>query len=147
MTVGESVEIASTWVNVGVARRYKGATLAWTLLDDRGRVAWVSSDERFDFADAQPTLNGVERPVALKSRCTFGWAGEIPQANDGVWVYTQAKKVGAFATDTRVPTLTPGAYTLAVSLGDRDGTPRLALPLAGGVGRRYPVGTVKVRAR
>ncbi len=145
--VGEPVEIASTWVNVGVARRYKGATLAWTLLDDRGRVAWVSSDERFDFADAQPTLNGVERPVALKSRCTFGWAGEIPQANDGVWVYTQAKKVGSFATDTRVPTLTPGAYTLAVSLGDRDGTPRLALPLAGGVGRRYPVGTVKVRAR
>ena len=34
-----------------------------------------------------------------------------------------------------------------LSLGDRDGTPRLALPLAGGVGRRYPVGTVKVRAR
>ena len=31
VTVGESIEIASEWVNVGVARRYAGATLAWSL--------------------------------------------------------------------------------------------------------------------
>ena len=145
--IGAPVEIASTWVNVGVARRYKGATLAWTLLDGQGRVAWVSADASYDFTDAEPKLNGVERPVVRKSRCTFGFAGEIPQANDGVWVYTQMKGVGNFATDTRVPTLAPGAYTLAVSLGDRDGTPRLALPLKGGVARRYPVGTIRLVRR
>ena len=86
----------------------------------------------------------MERPVSRKSRCAFGFAGEIPQSNDGVWVFTQAKKVGDYATDTRVPTLAPGTYALAVSLGDRDGTPRLALPLKGGVGRRYPVGTIRL---
>ena len=132
-------------MNVGVARRYKGATLAWTLLDEKGRVAWVCSDERFDFKDAQPKLKGVEIPVSQKSRCTAGWAGEIPQCNDGVWVYTQMKKVGNYATDTRVPTLPRGTYTLTVSLGAPDGTPQLALPLRGGVDRRYPIGTIRVK--
>lgn len=145
VTRGEPFEIDSTWVNVGVARRYKGATLAWTLLDEKGRVAWVCSDERFDFKDAQPKLKGVERPVSLKSRCTAGWVGEIPQCNDGVWVYTQMKKVGNYATDTRVPTLPRGTYTLTVSLGAPDGTPQLALPLRGGVDRRYPIGTIRVK--
>ena len=140
-------EIASTWVNVGVARRYKGATLCWTLLDAQGRVAWTSADDTFDFANAQPKLGGVESPVFLKSRVSVGWVGEIPQINDGVWVYTQVNKVGNFAEDTRVPTLEPGTYTLCASLGDADGTPRLNLPLKGGVERRYPVGTVKVERR
>ena len=105
----------------------------------------MCSDERFDFKDAQPKLKGVERPVSLKSRCTAGWVGEIPQCNDGVWVYTQMKKVGNYATDTRVPTLPRGTYTLTVSLGAPDGTPQLALPLRGGVDRRYPIGTIRVK--
>ena len=70
--------------------------------------------------------------------------GEIPQINDGVWVYTVHNKIGNYATDTRVPTLTPGTYTLCASLGDPDGTPRLALPLKGGQNRRYPVGKIVV---
>ena len=138
-------EITSTWVNVGVARRYKGATLTWTLLDEKGRVAWVRADESYDFAAAEPKLNGVEHPVVRKSLCSFGWVGEIPQINDGVWVFTQTRKVGNFATDTRVPTLSPGTYTLCVSLGDRDGTPRLALPLKNGQALRYPIGKIAVK--
>jgi len=138
--IGEQFQVKSTWVNVGVARRYKGATLAWTLLDGKGRVAWVSTDEGFDFASADPKLGGVERPVSVASRCTVGFRGEIPQINDGVWVYTTVNKIGNFANDTRVPTIGPGEYSLCVSLGDRDGTPRIALPLKGGAGLRYPIG-------
>ena len=128
---------------MGAARRYKGATLAWSLLDDKGLVAWVSTDDAFDFADAQPAAD-VEHPVTLSTRCTFGWKGEIPQINDGVWVYTVHNKVGNYATDTSVPTLTPGTYTLCVSLGEPNGTPRIALPLKGGRNLRYPVGTITV---
>ncbi len=62
-----------------------------------------------------------------------------------MWVYTVHNKIGNYATDTRVPTLTPGTYTLCASLGDPDGTPRLALPLKGGQGRRYPVGKIAVK--
>ena len=143
VTIGQPVTVKSTWVNVGAARRYKGATLAWSLLDDKGLVAWVSSDDAFDFADAQPAAD-VEHPVTLSTRCTFGWKGEIPQINDGVWVYTVHNKVGNYATDTSVPTLTPGTYTLCVSLGEPNGTPRIALPLKGGRNLRYPVGTITV---
>jgi hypothetical protein len=37
-----------------------------------------------------------------------------------------------------------GEYDLCVSVGTRQGTPKIALPLAGGNCRRYPVGKVKV---
>ena len=145
VSLGEQVTIRSKWANVGVARCYKGATLAWSLVDAKGRVAWVCADESFDFKDAQPALGGKECPVSLSSACTFGWTGEIPQINDGVWVYTVTKGIGNYASDTRVPTLTPGDYTLCVSLGEPDGTPRLSLPLKGGQARRYPIGKIVVR--
>ena len=145
VSLGKQVTIRSKWANVGVARCYKGATLAWSLVDAKGRVAWVCADESFDFKDAQPALGGKECPVSLSSACTFGWTGEIPQINDGVWVYTVTKGIGNYASDTRVPTLTPGDYTLCVSLGEPDGTPRLALPLKGGQARRYPIGKIVVR--
>ena len=144
VVLGEPFSIRSKWVNVGVARRYKGATLAWSLLDAKGRVAWVCADESYDFAAAEPKIDGEEKPVERTSRCTIGFAGEIPQINDGVWVYTVTHRVGNFANDTRVPTIEPGEYTLCASLGDPDGTPRLALPLPGGTGRRYPVGQITV---
>ena len=38
-----------------------------------------------------------------------------------------------------------GTYTLSVSLGEPDGTPRLALPLKNGRDRRYPVCKIVVR--
>ena len=145
VTLGQPVTVKSTWVNVGAARRYKGATLAWSLVDDKGRVAWVSTDDAYDFADALPKTGGTEHPVTRATTCTFGWTGEIPQINDGVWVYTVHNKIGNYATDTRVPTLTPGTYTLCASFGEPDGTPRLALPLKGGKGLRYPVGRIQIQ--
>jgi hypothetical protein len=39
----------------------------------------------------------------------------------------------------------PGTYDVFISVGDRDGTPRLALPLADSDGhRRYRLGSVKI---
>ena len=40
--------------------------------------------------------------------------------------------------------LVPGEYALCVSVGSRQGTPKIALPLAGGAGRRYQVGHVTI---
>ena len=147
VALGEPFAIKSEWVNVGVARCYKGATLAWTLLDGNGRVAWVSTDCSQDFKDAEPKVGGVEKPMAFSTRCTAGFKGDIPEFNDGVWVYTVVNKVGNFANDKRVPTIEPGVYTLCVSLGLPDGTPRIALPLKNQIGdtRRYPIGEIAVR--
>ena len=142
--IGEPFEIRSTWVNTGVARRYKGATLAWSLLDAKGRVAWVSTHYGYDFASAEPTIGGAERPVSLSTRCTVGFDGDIPQINDGVLVYMHERNPSALVAGDRIPTLEPGRYTLCASLGDPDGTPRLALPLSGGIARRYPVGSIQI---
>ena len=38
----------------------------------------------------------------------------------------------------------PGIYTLAVSVGRKDGKPEIALPLEGGIDRIYPVGKIEV---
>jgi hypothetical protein len=46
--------------------------------------------------------------------------------------------------ETSFDMLAPGEYDLCVSVGTRQGTPKIALPLAGGNCRRYPVGKVTV---
>jgi hypothetical protein len=46
--------------------------------------------------------------------------------------------------ETSFDMLAPGEYSFCVSVGDRQGTPVIALPLAGGRDRRYPLGKVRV---
>lgn len=141
--LGEPFEIRSSWVNVGVARCYAGAALAWTLLDGTGAVVWTSVDCGHDFKDAQPKLKGVEVPFGLSSRVRFGCTSDLPDRNDGVINHYRAKN--RFPFGKKVPTMAPGTYTLAVSLGKADGTPTIALPLANGTkDRRYPVGRITV---
>ena len=141
--IGEPVRIASDWVNVGVAPYYRGATLCWTLLDDRGTVVWTVTDEKSNARVLPPKVTGPDRPVRFESTCHFGIADTIPVINDGVLVCAKKEIPGRF-DDLKVPTLRPGTYTLAVSFGTPQGTPEIALPLAGGAGRRYPVGRITV---
>ena len=144
VNVGERFVIRSSWVNVGVARCYKGATLCWTLVDDQGRVVWSVTDDDYDFASALPKLNGQEHPVRLATEMEVGSAGEIPQFNDGVWIATLAAAVGNFTNERRIPTIGEGKYNLCVSLGDAAGVPRISLPLREGSRRIYPVGRIQV---
>lgn len=46
-----------------------------------------------------------------------------------------------------VSLLRPGAYTLAVSVGRRNGTAEIALPLENGSERIYPIGKIVVEDR
>ena len=144
--IGERVEIASDWANVGVAPLYRGATLCWTLLDDAGTVVWTSVDERTNARDFPPKAGGPDRLVSCRSTCHFGLADAIPVINDGVLVCAREELPGRF-DDLRVPTLKPGTYTLAVSFGTPQGTPQIALPLSDGCSRRYPVGRMTLENR
>ena len=139
---GEKVEIVSTWANVGVAPKTNPASLTWSLLNDDGTVAWSVTDEMFDFRSLEPKLGGVEKPIAVNTSCRFGFTKRIPEPdNCVVW----ARKKGREFTDT-VIMLKSGTYTLAVSVGSLQGTPAIALPLAGGrPDRRYPLGRIVVR--
>jgi len=97
-----------------------------------------------DLRAARPTLDDGEHPLSVANRVTFGDSSEIPRFNDGVLIQTEksGRKFGK-----RVPTIEPGVYTLAVSVGREDGTPTIALPLEGGRDdRRYPIGKIEVLA-
>lgn len=140
--VDEPVTVSSTWVNVGVSWLHAGARLTWSLLDAQGRVAWSVTDPVFDFRALDPKLGGVERPATVRSRCRFGRTVRNPDPDP---VLTAARAAGMDPGPV-YEMLKPGVYTLAVSVGSNQGTPRIALPLVG-TGLRYPVGTVTVRPR
>ncbi len=53
-----------------------------------------------------------------------------------------------FVVGQIAPTTKPGQYAVFLSVGQRDGTPRLALPLAGDDGqRRYRLGQLELREK
>ena len=142
--LGEPFEIRSEWVNVGVARCYAGANVAWSLVDENGAVVWTSVDARTDFKDAQPKLADGECPFTVTNRVRFGCTSELPDRNDGV--ITHYRKLNQFPFGKKVPTMACGTYALTVSLGRPDGTPAIALPLRGGdTHHRYPIGTITVK--
>ena len=137
---GEPVKIKSTWVNAGVSWLHPGARLTWSLVDAKGAVCWSVTDSNFDFRRLDPTLNGVEKPAVVESTCRFGRTVPILDPDP---VLTAARAVGMNPGNWYVM-LKPGRYSLCVSVGSKQGTPEIALPLANGAGRRYPLGSIEV---
>ena len=90
-----------------------------------------------------PTLENGPQPVRIVSRGRFGCQAAIPPWNDAV--LADLRKRGR-VTETTFDMLRPGEYTLCVSVGTRQGTPKIALPLAADRTRRYPLGKMKVLA-
>jgi hypothetical protein len=101
-----------------VAPCYPGGFPALTIKDEKGGLVSVLVDESFEIRELQPTI-----------------AGSIVGRD---WVRQ-------FALGRIAPVTKPGDYAVFVSVGQRDGTPRLALPLAGDDGQhRYKLGEIKV---
>ena len=136
---GEQVDIAAKWVNKGVAPCLPGGFVAWSLCDSEGNVCWSFTDETFDVRALAPTLEGGESPMWRISRGRFGYSAPIPPWND--MVLAGLRKSGR-VTERSFDMLAPGKYALCVSVGSRQGTPKIALPLAGGTGLRYQIGHV-----
>lgn len=139
VAIDEPVEIASEWVNVGVAPCHNGASLTWSLVDEKGAVAWSVTDGKFNFSSLPPKLDGKEVCVKVATTLRFGRIQPIPPANDAV--LEDLRKRGRVQTES-VCLLKPGKYTLSVSVGSLQGVPQIALPLAGGNARRYPLGSI-----
>ena len=141
VAMGEPVEIAAEWVNKGVAPCLPGGFVSWALVDAKGNVCWSFTDEKFDVRTLEPTLEDGPKPVRRVSRGRFGHTAPIPPWNDMVLASLRAK---GRVTETSFDMLARGEYTLCVSVGTRQGTPKIALPLAGGKDRVYPLGKVKI---
>ena len=116
---GEPFQVSWTLQNVGVAPCYPGGFVALTLKDAEGGIVSVLSDESFDVRDL---------PVAKP--------GEAPKVD----------RETTFRVGLVAPTTKPGTYGVYLSVGRRDGTPTLELPIPGDDGqKRYKIGTIVVK--
>ena len=105
----------ATWRNGGVAPCLPGGRPAITLKDRDGGIAGVFVDESFDVKTL--AVGPPEQAPTLRQTAGF----------------------------TFPPGLKPAVYDVYVSVGTRDGTPVLALPLPDGDGqRRYRLGTLSI---
>ena len=117
--VGEWFTVSWTWANAGVAPCYAGGFPALTLKDDKGGLVAVLSDESFEVRRLPAGAPGKAQPVAQVSRFRAGLVA---------------------------PATKPGEYDVFISVGRRDGTPEIALPMEGDDGvRRYKIGRMVLR--
>lgn len=119
--IGERFKVQSAWANAGVAPCYSGGFMALTLKDDKGAIISVLSDESLDMRclEVGPPDQSPVKPHA--SEFIIGLHG---------------------------PVTPPGTYDVYVSVGKRDGTPVIALPLADSDGqRRYKLGVIELAAK
>lgn len=118
ITIGRPFAVAAEWANSGVAPCYGGGYMAFTLKDDKDGIVSVLVADGFDMRDLQP-----------------GPPGDAPSKE-----IRQTFSVGLVAPTTRA-----GDYSVYVSVGMRDGTPRIALALPDDDGRRrYRVGALRL---
>lgn len=119
VTIGQRFTVRSVWANGGVAPCYPGGFMALSLKDDKGGFVSVLTDEQFNFKELVPGLADAAPLRTNESRFVIGQVA---------------------------PTTRPGQYTVFVSAGQRDGTPKIALPLAEEDGqRRYRLGQILLR--
>jgi hypothetical protein len=124
--VNSPFTVETDWADAGVAPCYPGGFWALTLKDEKGGFVSVNVNEGFDLRQLCPGPPG-EAPVE-KTAAEFV-VGRL-----------QADAFGKIGPVTK-----PGTYDLFISVGRRDGTPVIALPLSGSDGqRRYRLGTIRL---
>jgi hypothetical protein len=117
--IGQPFDVDGRWANAGVAPCYPGGFMALTLKDAKGGIVAVLADDGFNLRDLKPGPKGQAPVASRRSRFT---AGRI------------------------APATAPGTYEVFVSVGERDGTPVMALPLKDDDGqRRYRLGAITLQ--
>jgi len=112
-------KVTWSWTNKGVAPFYPGGFPALTLKDRKGGIVSVLVDEALNLRNLK--VGPIDKAPVEKHESEF--------------------IVGLYAPTTR-----PGTYDLFISVGERDGTPVIAMPLKDDDGqRRYRLGSITLR--
>lgn len=118
--IGTRFKVRWSWSNKGVAPCYPGGFPALTLKDAQGGIASVLGDESLNMRDL-PVGSAAAPPVV--------------------------EHESGFVVGSVAPTTRPGTYDVFISVGERDGTPRIALPLKDDDGqRRYRLGSITLKS-
>ena len=124
--LGEPWVVTTQWANAGVAPCYPGGYVAVTLKDEEGGIVAVHVDESFDVRRLKVGAPGQAAAETLRSEFVVA-----RRYVDGPRVFARTVK--------------PGTYDLLISVGHRDGTPQIALPLEhDDGGRRYRLGRIRL---
>jgi hypothetical protein len=124
--LGEPLMLTTKWANAGVAPCYPGGYMAITLKDDHGGIVAVQVDDSFDMRGLKVGPKDQADVETLES--TFAVARRYV---DGPRVFARVAQ--------------PGTYDVFVSVGRRDGTPVIALPLKDDDKmRRYRLGQIQL---
>ncbi|MDO4586363.1 MAG: DUF4832 domain-containing protein [Planctomycetia bacterium] len=116
ITIGQFFNIETILANAGVAPCYPGGFLTLTLKDEKGGIVSILTDESFDMKSLEVGPPDNIPTQTFRSRFRIGYVA---------------------------PTTKPGVYDLFLSIGKRDGTPTIELPLPNAdQNRRYKIGTV-----
>jgi hypothetical protein len=145
--LNDTFEFCTRWKNAGVAPCYPGGYVALTLKTSQGGIVAVCVDESWNVREL-----GVDLPGTSSKVVEYDDAG--PRANGTTSLRSLRLPVPGSAPIAELRSrftlpevVKTGAYELFVSVGSRDGTPSLALPLKEGDGhRRYRLGTLSLGA-
>ncbi|MBX7255355.1 MAG: DUF4832 domain-containing protein [Candidatus Hydrogenedentes bacterium] len=118
VSLSERITLSSVWANAGVAPCYPGGFVAYTLKDANGGIVAVFVNEAFDVRNLEVAAPDQAPEQHIDSEHGFA------------------------------PNMSPGTYDVYISVGLRDGTPTIALPLNDEDGhRRYCLGKMTVNPR
>ncbi|MCE5345546.1 MAG: DUF4832 domain-containing protein [Bacteroidales bacterium] len=143
--IGERFNVEWTWANAGVAPCYKGGFPALTVKDKKAGIVSVLVDDRFDMKILETGKPGAIPQKKQISTFNIGFLTPRKFFND--FTLKMEQRPGSdFAAGPVTPATKPGTYDIFVSVGQKDGTPVISLPLSGDDGqRRYKIGTITVK--
>jgi len=143
--IGENFNIHWKWTNSGVANCYNGGYPAITIKDNLGGIVSLLVDDSFDVKKLSPTNSTSDHSKNITSRFSMGFLNPREFFNDFTSVMEQRPGSEFYAAPI-VPRTEPGEYDLFVSVGQKDGTPTIALPLKDDDGQhRYKIGKILLK--
>ncbi|WP_372934273.1 DUF4832 domain-containing protein [Mariniphaga sediminis] len=143
--IGERFKVEWTWANAGVAPCYQGGHPALTVKDKKGGIVSLMVDDQIDLRLLE---TGKEDDIPNSNyRSTFNIGFPNPKDFFNEFTLKMEQRPGSdFYAAPIVPATKPGDYELFVSVGQKDGTPAIALPLFGDDGQhRYKIGKIRVK--
>lgn len=134
------------WANVGVAPFYAGGYATITIKDKKGGIVAVLVDDTLNLSTLPVAEKGKEKVVSSTKTFNIGFLNPKEFFNE--FTLNMEKRDGAeFYGAPVVPATKAGKYDVYVSVGMRDGTPQIALPLDLPTDghKRYKIGTIRVK--
>jgi hypothetical protein len=144
--LGNEFAFVSKWRNAGVAPCYPGGFVALTFKTAKDGIVAVFVDESWNFRTLEVDQTGPESKVVEFNDGGSKENGKDPLRSIALPIPGSAPSQELRSSFRLSEVVKAGKYQVFISVGERDGTPKLELPLKDHDGhRRYRLGSVEVK--